>query len=244
MLKYNYLECISEVSELKMRKAIFLIVIAIGVLGLVFLIQWHPEPEKETILPQNGMESGPNTVVFLGDSITEGYGVEKNAAFPSVIQNYWDRNNIHLQAVNAGISGNTTDDVLSRMDSLLTQDVCMVFLEIGANDAFQFREIEDIKSNMKSIIEKIQAKGIKVTLMAMEMPEKLAGYKKDYAKKFAKMYEEVGKECNILVLSSFVKENETNSSLWTSDGIHPSAQGHILIAQKVLKFFNPSWVLD
>ncbi len=89
------------------------------------------------ILPAEGPQNSKNAVVFLGDSITEGYGLSAGQDYPSLIQKYWDKNNIAFRSINAGISGDTTNDIINRLDDVLTDDTCFVLLEIGANDAFK-----------------------------------------------------------------------------------------------------------
>ncbi len=152
-----------------MRKSIILILIVLilAVLGYTFI---KSKGEAGQILPTNSTSSTKNTIVFLGDSITAGYGIEDNQAFPNLINEYWKENNISFKAQNEGISGDTTTDVLSRLDSVLTDDVYMVFLEIGANDAFAKTDIGVVRDNIKTIIKRIQDRQIKVVLMAMDLP--------------------------------------------------------------------------
>lgn len=224
-----------------MKKSIMLVVAGIAVVAIGFTLL-KPRASTE-ILPKSGIVGDKNTVVFLGDSITAGYGVESEQAFPYLIGEYWKTNNISLRAVNEGISGDTTSGVLARLDNILTDDVYMVFLEIGANDAFAKTDVQEIKGNLKTIIERTKARGIKVAIMEMDLPA--AAYLSDstYVKSFAAIYDEVGKEYGIPVMPSLVKENENKSDLWQEDKIHPSQKGHALLASNTLKFLNKNWVL-
>ncbi|MFZ5988962.1 MAG: GDSL-type esterase/lipase family protein [Bacillota bacterium] len=224
-----------------MKKVLFAVLV-ISLVLVTFYIVWPTKDEESAILPKSGVKGDRNVVVFLGDSITAGYGLDRDLAFPSVIQKYWDENNISLRAVNSGVSGDTTGGVLYRLDSLLTNDVHMVFLEIGANDAFQKKDIGSIKENLIDIVRRIQEKDIEVALMAMEIPLNISAADREYAKRFANIYEEVGQECNVPVMGSLLAENEQNGELWLSDGIHPNDKGHLVIAKNVLKFLNPQWV--
>jgi|GEM_PF-653405 len=226
-----------------MRKSIILILIVLilAVLGYTFI---KSKGEAGQILPTNSTSSTKNTIVFLGDSITAGYGIEDNQAFPNLINEYWKENNISFKAQNEGISGDTTTDVLSRLDSVLTDDVYMVFLEIGANDAFAKTDIGVVRDNIKTIIKRIQDRQIKVVLMAMDLPTVFYLQDSDYVKSFAAIYEEIGKELDVPVMPSLVRENENKSDLWQEDRIHPSPKGHELLAKNVLSFLNKEWVYD
>lgn len=224
-----------------MKKLILPVLAGLMVLIMVYLIMFSKQ--EKVILPKYGITGERNSIVFLGDSITDGYGVEREHAFPSIIGQYWKENEVSLLSVNKGISGDTTDDVLERLDSVLSDDVYMVFLEIGANDAFQNKDTDYIKSNIIRIIERIQEKDIKVVLMAMRIPANRYGVSKEYNEKITSIYDEIGKEYDIPVMSSLVEQYERNPKLWLDDGIHPSGEGHMLLARNVLKFLNPKWIL-
>jgi len=220
-----------------MKKPIILL--AVGVLfAVIGYTLFKPKGESERILPTSGVNQAKKTIVFLGDSVTAGYGVESRQAFPYLIGEYWKENNIYFNSRNEGISGDTTNGVLSRLDNALTDDVYMVFLEIGANDAFAKTDVKVIKSNLKAIIQRIQDRQFKVVIMAMDLPKVAYLNDENYVKSFVEIYEEVGKELNVPVMPSFVKENDDKKDMWQEDGIHPSPRGHELLASKVLKFLN------
>lgn len=226
-----------------MRKSIILISVALllAVSGYTLI---KSKGAAEKILPSKGTTETKNTIVFLGDSVTAGYGVESSQAFPYLINEYWKDSNISFTSKNEGISGDTTTGVLSRLDSILTDDVYMVFLEIGANDAFEKTDVRVIKDNLKTIIQRIQDRQIKVVLMAMDLPKVAYLKDADYVKSFAAIYEEVGKELEIPVMPSLVKENDNKNDIWQEDRIHPSSKGHQVLAKNVLRFLNKEWVYD
>lgn len=216
------------------------VVLLVVVVGYLFM---KSTGKSENILPGNGESEGKNTIVFLGDSITAGYGVEPGEAYPSLISEYWKKNNISFNTKNEGISGDTTDGVLSRLDDVLTDDVYMVFLEIGANDAFAKTDVASIKGNLKTIIQRIQDRKIKVTLMAMDLPKAYYLTDAGYVKSFAAIYEEIGKEMDVPVMPSLVQEYDNKKDMWQEDGVHPSRKGHEVLARNVLKFLNKNWEL-
>jgi acyl-CoA thioesterase-1 len=224
-----------------MKQSIILAVVSIAVVAIGFMLL-KPRASTE-ILPKDGGIEDKNKVVFLGDSITAGYGVESEQAFPYLIGEYWKENNISFIAVNEGISGDTTSGVLARLDNILTDNVYMVLVEIGANDAFAKTDVQEIKRNLNTIIERIQAKGIKVAIMEMDLPTAAYLTDSNYVKSFKAIYEEVGKECGIPVMPSLVREYENKSEMWQDDKIHPSPKGHAFLASNTLKLLNKNWVL-
>lgn len=219
----------------KLLKAAF---ISIFIMGILISCKQN----GGDLLPPQGVHGSRNAVVFLGDSITEGYGLSEGEDYPSLIQNYWDNNNIAFRSVNEGISGNTTGDIINRLDNVLTDDTYFVFVEIGANDVFRGYEIDEIKRNLTQIIKNIQSKNIKVAIMGMEIPKGLPGIRKSYLKEFAGIYDDIGDELNVPVMPSLLESTSRENGLMQSDAIHPSADGQKLLAKNILKFLNEDWI--
>jgi acyl-CoA thioesterase-1 len=223
-----------------MKKSILLVVVGIAIVVIAFTF-FKPRTSTD-ILPESGVIGDKNEVLFIGDSITAGYGVENEQAFPYLIGEYWKKNNISFVAVNEGINGDTSSGVLAKLDYILTDNVYMVFLEIGANDAFSKTDVH-IKRNLKTIVETIEDKGIKVAIMEMDLPDSAYAVDSTYVKSFVDIYDEVGKECGIPVMPSFLKANKNRSDLWLEDKMHPSQKGHAYLASDILKFLNKNWVM-
>lgn len=181
------------------------------------------------------------TVVFLGDSLTAGEGIGKEKAFPALMQRYWAEKGIPYAAVNEGISGDTTADVLARFDSSLAPAAELTILEIGANDAFQRIPVETIESNMKLIIQKIRRGGSGVALSSMVFSSQMLGGDEDYTRRFNALYAEVARVEKVPVLPPLLRSLFTRSDLWLPDGLHPTEEGHALIAQDLLANLNPDW---
>jgi acyl-CoA thioesterase I len=178
-------------------------------------------------------------VLFLGDSVTAGYGVTRKYAFPSLIQDYWDRNDISLKTVNAGLTGYTTEQILIYLDTYLTDNVCYVFLQIGGNDAYRGVPIETIKKNLQEIIDRVQAKGLKIGLAYTYIPPEQAPDHPEYVKEFNFIWREAAYKNDIPLAHIYrnVFDDKRNMGI---DG-HPSKHGHKVIARNILEFLNSNW---
>jgi acyl-CoA thioesterase-1 len=179
--------------------------------------------------------------VFLGDSLTEGYGVGTEHAFPALIQEFWTRNGIPWIAINEGVSGDTTADVLKRLDASRAPRAELTALEIGANDAFQRVPIHTISANMRTIVQKVRRGGSRVVLSSMMFGNGMLGGDGDYTNSFNALYEQVGRAEKIPVLPQLLRSLFTRSDLWQSDGLHPTEEGHAPIARDLLADLNAAW---
>ena len=204
---------------------------------VIFLCSCTTEP----ILPVLGeVSSEPQKVLFLGDSLTAGYGLKKEQSYPMLIDSFWQTNNLSYRAINAGISGDTTKGVLMRLDPLLTQDVVLVFLAIGANDGLRAYPLNEVRTNLTAIIQKIKEKGIPVVLAGMRVP---VGPKLDYPNQFRQIYKDLAKEMEI-PLYPFLLKGVAAKPQYNLDGVHPNANGQKIVAQNILKFLNSKWILE
>jgi acyl-CoA thioesterase-1 len=198
-----------------------------------------PRPVLSALPPRPERTS----VVFLGDSLTAGYGLAPGLSYPSLIQAFWGRVAVPYTVINEGVSGDTTADVLARMDSSRAPAAELTLLEIGANDAFQGVPTETIRSNMKAIIERIRDGGSRVALCAMFFADRFVSEDNEYTHRFNALYAEVGRAENVPVLPILLRSLFTRADLWQADGVHPTAAGHELVARDLLVDLNPDWKL-
>jgi lysophospholipase L1-like esterase len=162
---------------------------------------------------------GANIIAF-GDSLTAGYGAAAGEDYPSRLSSI-----LGLPILNAGVSGDTTESALSRVDAdVLARDPRIVILGLGGNDYLRGVSIGTTESNLRSIIHKIQAAGAMVALLGYRFPSLTANYEK--------MYERVAKDEGCLLIPNLLHGIETDPSL-KSDEIHPNARGYQLIAERV-----------
>lgn len=180
----------------------------------------------------------PKKILFFGDSITAGYGLDKSEAFPALIQQKIDSLNWNFQAVNAGLSGETSAGGLRRVDWILRQDFKIFILELGGNDGLRGIDLESTKQNLKDIIEKVRASkpDAKIVLTGMQVPPNLG---QDYTGRFKEIYFEVAKEKNVDLIPFLLEGVGGDSDLNQSDGIHPTAEGHKIIADTVWDTLKP-----
>lgn len=193
------------------------------------------------VLPSHPPRPERTTVVFLGDSLTAGHGVDSASSFPAVIQAFWTAKGLPWKAVNEGVSGDTTADVLARLDASRAPAAELTILEIGANDAFQGVPTETIAANMKRIIERVRRGGSRVALCTMYFSNGFLNEDAAYTGRFNALYAEVGRSEKVDVLPVLLRSLFYSAALWQPDGVHPTAAGHAMVARDLLADLNPEW---
>lgn len=171
-------------------------------------------------------------LVVLGDSLTEGYGVAKEEAFPAILEK-----KIHSlgkkewKVINAGVSGSTTASGQSRLKWFLKSKPRIILLALGANDGLRGLKLGQTKKNLEKIIQKAQEMKIKVVLGGMQIP---TNYGKEYRKKFHQMYKDLAKKYKLTLIPFLLEGVGGRAELNISDGIHPNQKGHEVVAKNVL----------
>ena len=180
----------------------------------------------------------PRNILFLGDSITAGYGLEPSQSYPALIQDKIDAKKWPFRTVNAGQSGDTSAGGLNRMDWLLRSRVDVLVLELGGNDGLRGLPPETTRNNLQGIIERTRKKypQVRIILAGMKVPPNMGT---DYAMKFATIYPDLAKR-NDTLLIPFILENVGGiRELNLPDGIHPTAKGQEIVAANVWKVLEP-----
>lgn len=179
------------------------------------------------------------TILFFGDSITAGYGLEDpGQAYPGLIAERIEREHLPYRVVNAGLSGETTAGGLRRIDWVLRQPISIFVLELGANDGLRGLPAAQAQANLQTIIDKVRAKdpSVKIVLEGMMMPTNLGA---EYTHAFAAVYPALA-EKNHLVLVPFLLDRVGGiAALNQADAIHPNADGHRILAETVWKYLEP-----
>jgi acyl-CoA thioesterase-1 len=178
-------------------------------------------------------------VLCLGDSLTEGYGVAREAAWPELLQT--DLKNLGMSditIVNAGISGSTSASGLSRLKWFLKSpdQPEILILELGANDGLRGIDPKVTQKNLRDVIQLAKSRGIRVLLAGMQMP---TNYGPEYTKKFAELYPEIAKDEGVDFIPFFLESVAGDRSLNQADGIHPNEAGYKIIAKTVSKYLLP-----
>ena len=172
------------------------------------------------------------TILFFGNSLTAGYGVDPSEAYPALIQDKIDSLGLNYKVVNAGVSGETTADGNSRIDWILKQPIDIFVLELGGNDGLRGIPLAGTKKNLQSIIDKVKTKypNAKIILEGMQIPPNMGPA---YTSKFKEIYPAVAKENDIGLVPFLLKGVGGDPKLNQRDGIHPTAEGHKIVAQNV-----------
>jgi acyl-CoA thioesterase-1 len=169
------------------------------------------------------------TILFFGDSLTAGMGLNIEEAFPAVIQRKIDSLGLPYKVINAGISGETTAGGKNRIDWVLNQKVDIFVLELGANDGLRGVPLTETRRNLQAIIDIVKKKNpdTKIILAGMQIPPNLGI---EYTTEFNNIFSELAAKNN-LTLIPFLLENVAGiADLNQNDGIHPTAEGHKILA--------------
>ncbi|WP_419767093.1 arylesterase [Arcobacter sp.] len=177
-----------------------------------------------------------DTILFLGDSLTEGLGVNKEDAFPSLVENM-----IHsklkkdITVINGGVSGSTTSDGLSRLKWYMKKKPFLILLALGANDGLRGLDLKQSQKNLEEIINYAQKSNAKVLLAGMLMPP---NYGPEYTKRFEKMYQQIKDKYKLRSMPFLLEGIAGKKEFNQRDGIHPNVEGHKYIAKKVFEFIK------
>lgn len=180
----------------------------------------------------------PRVVLFLGDSITAGYGLDISQAYPALIQQKIDAKSWPFKVVNAGQSGDTTAGGLNRIDWLLRSRIDVLFLELGANDGLRGLPADTIQKNLQAIIDRVKTKypDAQIVIAGMKMPPNMG---QSYSKQFESVFVSVAKKNNALLIPFILEGVGGIRDLNLPDGIHPTARGQQIVAVNVWKVLEP-----
>lgn len=194
------------------------------------------EQEEITGTAPSGIHE--KTIVFFGNSLTAGYGLPKEQAYPALIQEKIDALNWPFQVVNAGLSGDTSEGGINRIDWILQQEVGVFVLELGANDGLRGVDLNETRHNLDSIIQVVHQKDstIPVVLAGMKLPPNLG---KNYASAFERIFQDLSGRENVYLIPFLLDGVAGKPALNLEDGIHPNAQGHLLLAENVWEVLKP-----
>ena len=182
--------------------------------------------------------SNKKTILFFGDSLTAGYGLDDPSdAFPGVIQHKIDSLKLPYAVVNAGVSGETTAGGLGRIDWTLKQKVDVFILELGANDGLRGIPVKETAQNLQAIIDKVKAKypDAKIVLAGMQVPPSMGA---DYVANFKDVFPKLAEKDKIALVPFLLANVGGNPKLNQADGIHPTAEGAKIVADNVWKILK------
>jgi len=169
-------------------------------------------------------------IVAVGDSLTEGLGLEEEFAYPAVLERKLRDLGYPYQVVNAGISGETSSGTVARIKWIITLKPDIVILVIGANDGFRGIDPDLIKTNIQKIVKELKAQNVTVVLGAMQIVQNLG---QNYTTAFEKIYPAVAQSETIILTPFFLNGVAANRKLNQADGIHPTADGYQVIVDNI-----------
>ena len=188
-----------------------------------------PAPHAaETPAPAN--TQARDVVLFVGDSLTAGYGVALDEAYPALVEERWRALGAPLKARNAGVSGATSAGVLENIDWSLTPDVAAAVVAVGANDGLRGLDLKQMEDNIDAVLARVQAAGARPVLAGMKIPP---NYGADYTRRFEAVYPRLAKKRGVPLIPFLLEGVAGVKELNQPDGIHPNAAGHRKIAANV-----------
>lgn len=177
-------------------------------------------------------------ILFFGDSLTAGLGLDPNEAFPAVIQQKLDSLNLEYEVVNAGLSGETTASGKNRVSWVLNQEVDIFVLELGANDGLRGIPLEETRKNLQEIIDTVKEKDpqTRILLTGMQIPPNMGP---EYTAEFQAIFPELAEQNQIEMIPFLLEGVAGEPELNQGDGIHPTVEGHRIVAGNVWEVLKP-----
>lgn len=188
-----------------------------------------PDPASTAAPADPAVDAAP-LVVFLGDSLTAGFGLPEDDAFPAVLERAFAAADRPIRVVNAGVSGDTTTGGLRRLDWLLRQGPDVVVIGLGANDGLRGLDLAATEANLRAIVAGVREAGAEPLLLGMRIP---TNYGPDYAEPFAAIYGRVAAEESAALVPLVLEGVGGVDAMNLADGIHPNAAGHRRMAETI-----------
>jgi len=213
------------------------------IIGLTILISACTDNKKPAANDQNNTAKEPvsvtkkKTIVFFGNSLTAGYGVSPSEAFPAIIQKRIDSLGLPYHVINAGVSGETSSGGKTRIDWILREPIDIFILELGANDGLRGAPLSETKKNLQDIIDKVKAKypDTKLVFAGMEIPPNMG---QAYTTEFRNIYTDLAAKNKMTLIPFLLEGVGGEPELNQADGIHPTAEGHLIVAENVWKIIE------
>ena len=184
----------------------------------------------------SGHATAQTLIVALGDSLTEGFGVSKEEAYPHLVEQELIKKGYSVRMINAGISGSTSASAPSRMQWYVRVKPDIVILALGGNDGLRGLSVQHMKKNLGKAIEIASSKNILVLLAGMQIP---LNYGKDYTNSFRNVFYELAEQYQLPMIPFLLKDVGNVPVLNLPDGIHPNQEGHHIISRTVLEHLEP-----
>ena len=197
-----------------------------------------PESTQSNESTNSAEQQAPLTILALGDSLTEGLGVDNDANYPAQLEarlqelGYKD-----VKVINSGLSGETSTGLVNRLDWVLQTKPDITILTVGANDAIRGIDVATVEANIRTAIKRLQDGGSEVILGGMQIYDNLGA---DYVESFAAIYPRVAKDMNVTLIPFFLDGVGGDAELNQADAIHPTKKGYtIIVNDNILPILQP-----
>lgn len=183
------------------------------------------------------VQSDQKIILFFGNSLTAGYGIDQEDAFAGLTQSRIDSLGLDYKVINGGLSGETTAGGLSRLDWFLEDQPEIFILELGGNDGLRGIALSETKSNLLAMVDKVRAKfpETKIILAGMQIPPNMG---QEYSNEFREIYPAVAKEKNVTLIPFLLENVGGIPELNLPDGIHPTEEGHQIVFENIWPFIQ------
>ncbi len=201
-----------------------------------------PVVEEAPVVTESAPAKAPvvalRRILFFGNSLTAGLGLDPAQAFPALIQDKIDSLGWAFEVVNAGLSGETTAGGLRRIDWVLQQPADVFVLELGANDGLRGISTDDTRKNLQAIFDKARAANprVKLVMAGMQIPPNLGA---DYTEAFSDIFPTIAQQNEAALIPFLLDGVAGDPSLNLPDGIHPTVEGHRILAENVWRVLKP-----
>lgn len=184
----------------------------------------------EKIVSEEVAEEGGKTILFFGDSLTAGMGLDPENAFPALIQSTLDSLGLDYTVINSGLSGETTTSGKNRLNWVLNQKADIFVLELGANDGLRGIPLSETRKNLQSIIDAVKDKNpeTKIVMAGMQIPPNMGP---EYTTEFKTIFPELAEKNDLSLIPFLLEGVAGNPELNQADGIHPTIAGHKIVSQ-------------
>lgn len=234
------LNVLTSISQKLIKFCYFLAVLLVVACGDRTTEKKTAEVNTEDVSEQTETEtSGTKTILCFGDSITAGYGLDNtDDAYPGVLQRKIDTLGLDYTVVNSGVSGETTAGGKARIDWVLNQDIDIFILELGANDGLRGVNLVETTMNLQAIIDRVKSESpkTKIILAGMQLPPNMG---QEYTRDFKQVFMNLAEKNEIEFIPFILEDVGGIAELNQKDGIHPTEEGHELVANTVWKTLKP-----
>jgi acyl-CoA thioesterase-1 len=190
------------------------------------------------LFAQRVVASPGKTILVFGDSLSDGFGLKRNEAYPAVLASKLRAAGLQFTVINASATGSTTEGGLRRLPPHLKRKIDIFILELGINDAFRGVPIDEIRANLQQIIDKVKARNpnLRLVIAGMQFPNDTGD---DYVSAFDRMFREIAAKNQAALVPYLLDGVAGEPSLNLADGIHPNAAGQRILAGNVWRVLEP-----